>query len=615
MQGMSALPSKLRRTALEALGRDALARLTEHFNLAVEDRRSAASHVDAVMRSRSIVFEDLLRQLPRDDLKSICEALGQDSGGREKEMLVRRIVAPTNAANGSTGQGERAESPLAKGGKLTLPQLEAYLWGAADKLRGKIDSSDYKSFIFGFLFLKRLSDVFEEEADKLIASGTAAEVAWEDRDYHRFFVPKRARWSTLQRQATGIGDALNKACAALEEENATLEGVLRGIDFNDENKLGHAKERDELLARLVQHFSKVSLRNADLSEPDMLGRAYEYLIERFADDAGKKGGEFYTPRKVVQFIVELLQPKETDRICDPTVGSGGMLIECAKYVERHGGDPRKLTLHGQENNLGTWAICKMNMLLHGLPDARIEKGDTIRNPRLVKDGVLEVYDAVIANPPFSLDDWGQEFAETDPHGRFRYGLPPKTKGDFAFVQHMIATASVSGRVAVVMPHGVLFRGAAEGDIRAGLVKDDLLEAVIGLGPNLFYGAGIPTAILVFNRAKSANRKRKVLFVHGAEQMVAGTTQQNTLSDENIATLTRAFRDFVDKPRLAKVVAVDEIEANGFNCNITNYVDLSDDVDAPDIDSTLRSLRAAIDVRSEAERRMDERLRGIGYGKK
>jgi type I restriction enzyme M protein len=339
------------------------------------------------------------------------------------------------------------------------------------------------------------------------------------------------------------------------------------------------------------------------------------LIERFADDAGKKGGEFYTPRRVVQLIVELLQPKETDRICDPTVGSGGMLIECAKYVERHGGDPRKLTLHGQENNLGTWAICKMNMLLHGLPDARIEKGDTIRNPRLLKDGVLEVYDKVIANPPFSLDDWGREFAETDPHGRFRYGIPPKTKGDLAFIQHMIATAGVRGRVAVVMPHGVLFRGAAEGDIRAGLVKEDLLEAVIGLGPNLFYGAGIPTAILVFNRAKAADRRGKVLFVHGAEQMAPGTTQQNTLSDENIATLLRAFKDFVDKPRLAKVVTVEQLEKDGFNCNITNYVDLSENVDQPDVESTLRGLRAAIDARAQAERRMEQHLRELGYGKK
>ena len=541
MPAMSELPAKVRRAALEALGRDSLANLTAKLNLAVQDRRAAAAHVDALMRTRTAGFAALLGELQRDELKLVCEALGLDPTGREKGLLVQRILGGPGAMSGpSNGKGAAPEvSEPGSGAKLTIDQLEAYLWGAADKLRGKIDSSDYKSFIFGFLFLKRLSDVFEEEAEKLIAAGTAPEVAWEDRDYHRFYVPRRARWSTIQKQATGIGDFLNKACAALEEENASLEGVLRGIDYNDENKLGHAKERDELLARLVHHFSKISLRNDNLAEPDMLGRAYEYLIEKFADDAGKKGGEFYTPRKVVQLIVELLQPRETDRICDPTVGSGGMLIECARYVERHGGDPRKLTLHGQENNLGTWAICKMNMLLHGLADARIEKGDTIRNPRLVKDGTLEVYDKVIANPPFSLDDWGRDRAENDSFGRFRFGLPPKTKGDLAFVQHMVATMSLQGRVGVVMPHGVLFRGAAEGEIRAGMLKEDIFEAVIGLPSNLFYGTGIPAAILVLSKDKPKERRGKVMFIDASHDYREGKAQ-NYLRDEDVEKIARAF---------------------------------------------------------------------------
>ena len=247
------------------------------------------------------------------------------------------------------------------------------------------------------------------------------------------FVPDRARWGAIQKRATNIGETLNKACAALEEQNSALEGVLAGIDYNDERKLGDARNRDTVLARLVQHFSQISLRNDRMAEPDILGRTYEYLIEQFADDAGKKGGEFYTPRMVVRLIVELLAPTERMRICDPTAGSGGMLIECAHYIERKGGNPRNLTLHGQEKNLGTWAICKMNMLLHGLPDARIEKGDTIRDPKLVDERELLLYDRVIANPPFSLDEWGRDVAENDgyPKSRADRGLPRRLPPEVA----------------------------------------------------------------------------------------------------------------------------------------------------------------------------------------
>ena len=343
-------------------------------------------------------------------------------------------------------------TPHSQANRLSITQLEQYLWSAADILRGSIDSSDYKTYIFGLLFLKRLSDRFEEEAEKLIAEGMSETVAWTDPDEHQFFVPDRARWGAVQRQATNIGETLNKACAALEEQNPALEGVLAGIDYNDERKLGDARNRDTVLARLVQHFSQVSLRNDRMAEPDLLGRAYEYLIEQFADDAGKKGGEFYTPRMVVKLIVELLAPTERMRICDPTTGSGGMLIECAHYIERKQGNRGNLTLHGQEKNLSTWAICKMNMLLHGLPDARIEKGDTIRDPKLIDEGELLLYDRVIANPPFSLDEWGREVAENDGFSRFRFGIPPRTKGDLAFVQHMVAVLNATGRLGVVPRH-------------------------------------------------------------------------------------------------------------------------------------------------------------------
>ena len=507
------MPTK--RTILARLSAEELRANAGYYELQVGDRRVKAQLVDALAASRKARLEQILQDLSRDRLKELCRAFGLDDSGRKKVDLVARLMVPSGGTRSDRvakppAPSRSAPEPSSPSEEaLSVAQLEQYLWSAADILRGSIDSSDYKTYIFGLLFLKRLSDRFEEEAEKLIAEGVSETVAWTDPDEHQFFVPDRARWDRIQRTATNIGEALNKACAALEEQNAALEGVLAGIDYNDERKLGDAKNRDTVLARLVQHFSEVSLRNDRMAEPDLLGRAYEYLIEQFADDAGKKGGEFYTPRMVVKLIVELLAPTERMRICDPTAGSGGMLIECAHHIERQGGNPRNLTLHGQEKNLGTWAICKMNMLLHGLPDARIEKGDTIRDPKLVDEGELLLYDRVIANPPFSLDEWGRDVAEADGYGRFRFGVPPKTKGDLAFVQHMVSVLNGTGRLGVVMPHGVLFRGGAEGKIRQGLLQEDLFEAVIGLAPNLFYGTGIPASILVLNRDKPATRKDKV----------------------------------------------------------------------------------------------------------
>ena len=264
--------------------------------------------------------------------------------------------------------------------KITIDEMNSKVWGAADILRGSIDSSDYKNYIFGMLFLKRLSDVFEEEAAKILAETGDKELAWNDPDEHQFYVPERARWENLRKLSLNIGDELNKACSALEDQNRIIDGVLESIDFNSE-RLGETKQRDTILLKLIQHFSGIPMKNSDLGEPDMLGRVYEYLIEQFAENAGKKGGEFYTPRNVVKLIVALLEPKEGMRICDPACGSGGMLVESAKYVERQGGNFKNLSLFGQEKNLGTWGICKMNMLLHGLPDADIRKGDVIRDPK------------------------------------------------------------------------------------------------------------------------------------------------------------------------------------------------------------------------------------------
>jgi len=614
------MPTK--RQVLEVLSRSELQTIVESHDLQVDDKRVTSQLVDAAAGSRKIVLTDVLSEFARDRLKELCRELGLDEGGREKEPLVERLAGQSagtgkpdapkiNGAKASKAtNGAAPDNPIeiAPGEKLTLPKLEGYLWSAADILRGSIDSSDYKGFIFGLLFLKRLSDRFDEECDALIADDADPE----DKDEHQFFVPKRARWPEIQRTATGVGEALNKACSALEGANSSLEGVLAGIDFNDERKLGDARNRDVVLGRLVQHFSKVDLKNANLSEPDMLGRAYEYLIEKFADDAGKKGGEFYTPKKVVELIVELLAPTEKMRICDPTAGSGGMLIECAHYLARHGKNPRNLSLSGQEKNLGTWAICKMNMLLHGIPDARIEKGDTIRDPKLRDGDGLTLFSRVIANPPFSLDEWGREVAENDPYGRFKYGIPPKTKGDLAFVQHMIATTDKTGMVGVVMPHGVLFRGAAEGEIRKGILQEDLVEAVVGLPPNLFYGTGIPAAILVLNKAKAPERKRKVLLIEASRDFGNKTTQ-NVLRDEDVKKIAATFHAFRDVDKYARVVTLDDIASNEFNLNLSRYLETADAAAKVDVASALARLRMLERARTDAEAKMNAHLARLGYG--
>ncbi|QDI90771.1 type I restriction-modification system subunit M [Salicibibacter halophilus] len=491
---------------------------------------------------------------------------------------------------------------------LTLQQLESHLWESANILRGSIDSSDYKNYIFGLLFLKRLNDEFVETAQE-IEEKEGDDYGWTDPDEHQFFVPDRSRWTHIQAQTQDIGDSLNKAFEALEEENKSLEGVLANIDFNDKEKLP-----DSLLTQLIQHFTAIDLRNQNLSEPDMLGRAYEYLIKQFADDAGKKGGEFYTPSKVVELLVKLLKPEESMRVCDPTVGSGGMLIQSVDYIKSQGGNPSNLTLHGQERNLNTWAICKMNLLLHGLSDHEIKKGDTIRDPQLIEDGELMLYDRVIANPPFSLKNWGREEAESNKYGRFRFGMPPKNAGDLAFIQHMVATLNHEGKAGVVMPHGVLFRGGAEGKIRKGLLEEDLLEAVIGLPSNLFYGTGIPASILIFNRGKEEDKKGKVFFVHGADDY-AEESNQNLLRTEDVDKIVSAYTDWEDNEKYSRVVDLEEIKENDYNLNIARYIDTTEEEEQIDVEEALDELRKLEKEREDIEETMNGYLKELGYSER
>jgi type I restriction enzyme M protein len=459
---------------------------------------------------------------------------------------------------------------------ITRDELNRRLWQAADILRGTVDAGDFKNHILALLFLERLSDVFYERRQEIVdqwqrdgKTRQQAEAIADDPDEYgggSYYVPEGARWDDLMKVGENRAEAVDKALLAIEDRNGQyLEGVLEGIRFNDARRFGDPQTMDSIMQRLLSHFGGIPLGNRNLAEPDILGNAYEYLIERFAEGSGKKGGEFYTPRMVVKLIVELLRPDEGMRIHDPTCGSGGMLIECGNYVRDRGGDARNLTLTGQEKNYGTWSICKLNMLLHNFPDADVRAGDTILSPKFEHAGVLDVFDRVIANPPFSLKEWHgveaksgkdgeakvdpkevRERFENDPYHRFTRGIPPATKGDTAFLQHMVAVCRDRGMVGVVMPHGVLFRGGSEGEIRKALLKEDLVEAVIGLPEQLFFGTGIPAAVLILNKRKPAARRKKVLFIDASP---AGLYQEgknrNYLRQEDILRIAAVFHAWAD----------------------------------------------------------------------
>ncbi|TAH56393.1 MAG: SAM-dependent DNA methyltransferase, partial [Methanosarcina mazei] len=397
--------------------------------------------------------------------------------------------------------------------KMTLSELEQSLWGAANILRGPVDASDFKSYIFPLLFFKRISDVYDEEFKEALEESEGDEEYAGLSEFHDFIIPDKAHWEDVLEITQNVGQALQYAFREIEKSNPDkLYGIFGDVNWTNKDRLS-----DELLINLIQHFNSLTLSKSNV-EPDMLGQAYEYLIKKFADLTNRKAGEFYTPRPIVHLMGSILKPKEGETIYDPACGSGGMLLESFHYVKNNGGDARTLKLYGQEKNLTTSSIARINLFIHAVQSFQIIRGDTLREPAFVEGDRLAQFDIVIANPPFSLEKWGHENWSQDPYGRNIAGTPPKSNGDYAWVQHMIASmAPETGRMAIVLPHGALFRQGAEGTIRKTLIEKDLLEAVIGLGPNLFYGTGISACILVFRSKKTGERRSRVLFIDASEQ--------------------------------------------------------------------------------------------------
>jgi len=487
---------------------------------------------------------------------------------------------------------------------MDLSSLSSHLWEAANILRGPVDAADFKTYIFSLLFFKRISDVYDEERQAALEESEGDEEYASFPENHRFQIPEACHWQDVREKASSIGHALQKAMRGIEQANPeTLHGIFGDAQWSNKDRLS-----DALLKDLVEHFSKLSLGNS-AAEADVLGHAYEYLIKKFADATNKKAGEFYTPRSVINLMSRILAPREGDTIYDPACGTGGMLLEAVQYVKNHRGNVRTLwgRLYGQEKNLTTSAIARMNLFLHGVEDFRVVRGDTLRNPAFFSGDNLATFDCVIANPPFSLQKWGEEIWANDPFGRNFAGMPPKKSGDFAWVQHMVRSmAPKTGRMAVVLPHGVLFRMGAEGKIRRKILNMDVLEAVIGLGPNLFYGAGLAACMLILRYRKDQDRRNKILIIDASREFQSGRNQ-NELLAEHVERIFGWYEAFKDVGGTARVVSLDEIKENDFTLNIPRYVEGVVEEKSITIEEALDNLKQSLQAAYAAEDRLGELL--------
>lgn len=494
-------------------------------------------------------------------------------------------------------------------------EINDVLWRACDTFRGAMDSAQYKEFVLTMLFLKYVSDTWDEHLETYRAKYPGDEERVQRMlSRERFVLPKESHFRYLHenKDADNIGELINIALEKLEDANrAKLENVFRGVNFNSEPILGQTRERNRRLKQLLADFStdKLDLRPSRIGTLDIIGNAYEYLIGRFASEAGKKGGEFYTPKEVAELLAELLAPEKGSTICDPACGSGSLLLRVAKQVPDN-----DYYLFGQEVNGATWALCRMNLFLHGVDAAQIEWGDTLNNPKLIDEdkrtGVrtLRKFDVVVANPPFSLDKWGSENAATDPFRRYTRGIPPKSKADYAFITHMVETALPDGgRVGVVVPHGVLFRGGAEGKIRRKLLEEGAIEAVIGLPANLFFGAGIPVAILMLKRGRE---ERDVLFVDASQGFEPGK-KQNRLREGDISRIVGVVRARDSAVRYAYLAAFDEISDNDYNLNIPRYVETFEDATPVDLVETVRKISELETELAKTREEMARHLQELG----
>ncbi|TAK11974.1 MAG: type I restriction-modification system subunit M [Anaerolineae bacterium] len=503
-------------------------------------------------------------------------------------------------------------------GKLTQRELADIAWAACDSFRGALDPAEYKNYILTMLFIKYLSDLYKDrKAEYTERYGGDAERVRRALERERFRLSESATFDKLysQREASNLGELINEALEKIEDDNKSkLEGVFRNIDFNSSHALGETKDRNRRLKHLLDDFAnpRLDLRPSVVGDRDIIGDVYEYLIGQFAADAGKKAGEFYTPPEVSILLAKLMQPQPGQRICDPACGSGSLLIRVGREV---GGD--NFFLAGQESNGSTWSLARMNMFLHSMDGARIEWCDTISNPKLLEGDDLMRFDIVVANPPFSLKKWGYDVAENDIYKRFHRGLPPQSRGDYAFISHMIEIAhEMKGKVGVIVPHGVLFRSAAEGVIRRKLVEDNLLEAVIGLPEKMFFGTGIPAAMLVFNKARKPwkeaknDRDQYVLFIDASREYEDGT-KQNRLSEAHIEKIVQTFLQFSEVEKYSHRATLEEIQEADFNLNIPRYVDTFEEQEEIDLAAVQAEIATLEGELAEVQVQMAEYLKELG----